>query len=123
MPIGFNPGDLGGGRAGDPPSSRPAPVTRDQPGIDDVLDEIGRGLWNWVAVLTRTVMPIVWSRWTTASDERTCPECAPLDGLAWPDGAGPVPPLHPSCRCARLPAFTEWRSRETTDWELRWSPT
>jgi hypothetical protein len=121
MPIGFNPGDLGGGR-GDPPSSRPAPVAREQPGLDDVLDEIGRGLWSWVAVLTRTISPVVWTRWTTAADERTCPECAPLDGMVWPDGDGPAPPLHPSCRCARLPAFTEWRTRETTAWELRWAP-
>ena len=69
MPIGFDPGDLGGGRGG-PPSSRPAPVTREPPGLDDVLDEIGRGLWNWVAVVTRSVAPVVWTRWTTAADAR-----------------------------------------------------
>ena len=103
MPIGFNPGDS----VEAAPANRHHPGRRrqpdDQPGIDDVLDEIGRGLWNWVAVLTRTVTPVVWTRWTTAADERTCPECAPLDGLIWPDGAGPVPPCTqvaaaPACR-------------------------
>ena len=126
MPIGFNPGELGGGGVRDTATPRPrpvpTPVPASRPSIDDVLDEIGRGLWNWVAVLTQEVTPVVWTRWATAEDERVCPECAPLDGLVWPDGEGSAPPLHPSCRCERVFAFTEWRTRQTTGWELRWMP-
>lgn len=124
MPIGFNPGDLGGGRDTNAPSRPrpvPAPTPPSRPSVDDVLDEIGRGLWNWVSVLTQDVTPVLWTRWATAEDERVCPECAPLDGLVWPDGDGPAPPLHPSCRCERSYAFTEWRTRQTTAWELRWT--
>lgn len=53
----------------------------------------------------------VWTRWRTAEDERVCPECGPLDGLAWPDGEGPSPPLHNHCRCAREFAFVELSAR------------
>jgi hypothetical protein len=56
-------------------------------------------------------MTTVWTRWRTVADERVCPECGPLDGLAWPDGDGPVPPLHNHCRCAREFAFVELSSR------------
>lgn len=105
MPIGFDPGDVGG--------AREVRLT-----VRDVLAEVGRGLWSWVAVLRQEVTPVVWTRWQTAEDERVCPECAPLDGLVWPEGEGPAPPLHPSCRCQRSFAFTEWRVREQTDWQL-----
>lgn len=45
--------------------------------------------------------------WITASDERTCPVCAPLNGQETSVGGmfvtanGPVygPPMHPNCRC------------------------
>jgi len=129
MPIGFTRRDLDAVRN----ARTPRPIIReifdrptirdvvDQPTLQDVFQEIARGLWSWVAVLTQELTPVVWTRWATAVDERVCPECAPFDGLAWPEGDGPVPPLHPSCRCARVYAFTEWRSRETTTWELRWS--
>lgn len=50
---------------------------------------------------------VVWTRWRTAEDERVCPECGPLDGLAWPQDEGPQPPLHDRCRCGREFAFTE----------------
>jgi SPP1 gp7 family putative phage head morphogenesis protein len=33
--------------------------------------------------------------WQTAEDERTCPECAPLDGQVFPLDKLPGPPLHP----------------------------
>jgi SPP1 gp7 family putative phage head morphogenesis protein len=40
-------------------------------------------------------------QWLTADDERTCPECAPLDGKVFKLDA--VPGIqHPACRCARL---------------------
>lgn len=125
MPIGFTPGDLGSGsvRDRDTPPPRPVPTPIPPPSVDDVLDEIGRGLWSWIETLTQAVTPVVWTRWRTAEDERVCPECAPLDGLVWPEGDGPAPPVHPSCRCDRTYAFTEWRTRATTAWELRWMPT
>lgn len=53
----------------------------------------------------------VWTRWRTAEDERVCPECGPLDGVAWPAGTGPEPPLHNGCRCERLFAYVEWGTR------------
>ena len=50
---------------------------------------------------------VVWTRWRTAEDERVCPECGPLDWVAWPEGEGPRPPLHDRCRCVREFAFAE----------------
>ncbi len=39
-------------------------------------------------------------QWITADDERTCPECAPLDGKVFAiDDVPPIP--HPNCRCSR----------------------
>lgn len=55
-------------------------------------------------------VPVIWTRWQTAADERVCPECGPLDGLAWPETEGAQPPLHINCRCARRFAFVEWRA-------------
>lgn len=54
---------------------------------------------------------VVWSVWRTAEDERVCPTCGPLDGARWPEGEGPVPPLHRGCRCAREVDGVEWGSR------------
>lgn len=81
MPIGLDRGDGGWGDAPGPPTSR----------VD--------------------ATPVVWSRWRTREDERVCPECGPLDGIAWPSGEGPEPPLHNSCRCERTIAFVEFVSR------------
>ncbi len=39
-------------------------------------------------------------KWLTAQDERTCPECAPLDGKIFKIDDAPGPPCHPGCRCA-----------------------
>lgn len=41
-------------------------------------------------------------RWLTAIDDRTCPECEPLDNLIF-DMDAPRPPKHPNCRCAVAP--------------------
>ncbi len=38
-------------------------------------------------------------KWLTAQDERTCPECAPLDGRVFKIDEAPGPPKHPGCRC------------------------
>lgn len=42
--------------------------------------------------------------WLTAGDERTCPECGPLDGREFPLAKLPSQPLHPACRCTHVPA-------------------
>jgi SPP1 gp7 family putative phage head morphogenesis protein len=40
-------------------------------------------------------------QWITAHDERTCPQCAPLDGKVFEIDKVPETP-HPACRCSRL---------------------
>lgn len=50
--------------------------------------------------------------WLTAQDEKTCPECAALDGqvadMGKAFGGGVMfPPAHPNCRCAILPVLKE----------------
>lgn len=50
--------------------------------------------------------------WLTAQDEKTCPECAALDGQVTDmgksfDGGVMFPPAHPNCRCAILPVLKE----------------
>jgi hypothetical protein len=62
---------------------------------------------------SRELIPTVWTRWETASDDRVCPVCGPYAGRSWPAGSGPEPPLHPNCRCARRYAFTTWQVRES----------
>ena len=132
MPIGFDSGGFGGGSATatrepvDPwahePASAPPMDERDpwrhapeEPAVPAEL-----GFWTWVEVDASIVYPVVWTRWVTRTDERVCPECGPLDGAVWEEGAGVAPPLHVNCRCARVHAFTEWRTRYATTWALRW---
>lgn len=68
----------------------------------------GRVLQAQRLVAEGTLSSGEWSMmWSTAHDERLCPQCAPLDGQRVPIGGmfltvlGPVqaPPLHPLCRC------------------------
>jgi SPP1 gp7 family putative phage head morphogenesis protein len=40
-------------------------------------------------------------KWITAHDERTCPECGPMDGKVFDLGDDPGVP-HPRCRCSRV---------------------
>jgi SPP1 gp7 family putative phage head morphogenesis protein len=42
--------------------------------------------------------------WVTAGDERTCPECGPLDGKEFPINQAPPTPKHPQCRCLVMAA-------------------
>lgn len=42
--------------------------------------------------------------WLTAGDERTCPDCGPLDGKEYALLGLPSQPLHPACRCTHVPA-------------------
>lgn len=44
------------------------------------------------------------AEWSTAGDDRVCPECADMEGQLLPlDEARGMIPLHPNCRCAFLP--------------------
>lgn len=45
----------------------------------------------------------------TASDERVCPQCRPLNGTRYPLGEFLVPPrnTHPNCRCTVIPVLKE----------------
>ena len=42
--------------------------------------------------------------WVTAGDERTCPECEPLDGQEFPIDKTPPLPRHAQCRCCLMAA-------------------
>ncbi|MGD9712115.1 MAG: hypothetical protein AB7V46_08635 [Thermomicrobiales bacterium] len=106
MPIGWL-GD--GGRVAERPQRRqPAPSWADQV---RALAQTVISNATGVESSSRTYIPTLWTRWQTAFDERVCPVCAPYAGRAWPIGEGPVPPLHPHCRCVRTYAFTSWSVR------------
>lgn len=51
-------------------------------------------------------MPSI-ERWQTARDWRVCHICRPLEGHLYVSGEGPRPPLHPKCRCHRVPVAAE----------------
>jgi hypothetical protein len=91
--------------------------------LEPVWELVGRVVETsrWVLETVAQVYPVTWERWETGADERVCPECGPLHGQAWPDGEGDVPPVHVNCRCQRVYAFTEWRTRWIAEWRLRWS--
>ena len=76
---------------------------------------------RWVLERVAIIEPVEWLRWETMHDERTCPECGPLDGRTWPESrAMPAPPLHVNCRCRIVHARTEWRVRHEPAWRLQW---
>ena len=43
--------------------------------------------------------------WLTAFDDRTCDDCAGMDGSRHPVDGGVRPPLHPNCRCTVIPVI------------------
>lgn len=45
------------------------------------------------------------SEWTAVLDDHVCETCAALDGRSWPIDEGPRSPIHPRCRCSRLPVI------------------
>ena len=121
MPIGWDFSEFDGGVTDwAPPPAVDDPWQVLDPWRDDPDPIPETGFWTWVEVDASSVYPVVWTRWLTQEDERVCPECGPLDGAVWEDGAGPAPPLHVNCRCLRAPAYTKWRTRYATAWELRW---
>lgn len=131
--IGYDAGGPGGaGWSPQPAADRVRDMWR---GRDTWLPRATQALepvWGWVEeVFERTITvletveiltPIPIERWVTAGDERTCPECAPLHGRTWREGAGPLPPVHVNCRCQRVFAFTEWERREVQAWRQRAIP-
>lgn len=130
--IGFDAGGPGGGGwyAGEPRIREAVEetwdwvrgtVTRIAEAVYDWVGEV-IGTFTWVLETVELVYPVRFERWQTQADERVCPECGPLDGMVWEEGAGgPYPPLHVNCRCARALAWTEWRVRWTQEWRLRWT--
>lgn len=107
MPIGFNRGDAGGSSR--PTATRPRSETA-RPSLASEPPAIAEHAAS--SRFREAFLPrITWMRWITANDERTCPECAPLEGTLWREGEGPEPPLHVNCRCVRVVAFVEMGSR------------
>jgi SPP1 gp7 family putative phage head morphogenesis protein len=49
-------------------------------------------------------------QWVATLDDRTCPECAALDGVVMDLGDGDRPPLHVGCRCFMVPVVKSWRA-------------
>ena len=102
----------GGGRSGESRRIQPRRHTssREPVGIQD-FSPVDRAEIR-VDTGQRPVLIVTYrSRWVTAADERTCPVCAPLHGQVFPEGEGPMPPLHRSCRCQRVDAGAEVTSR------------
>lgn len=114
MPISFTDG--GGvrpGKSAGPLTSRPdkgaftpAPVAAPEPGWPDAV-AIGQAA---VATVLARLEPVTVEVYTVRRDGLACPECGPYDGSLWDEGEGPQPPLHPNCRCRRLPHHVEWRT-------------
>jgi hypothetical protein len=48
--------------------------------------------------------------WVSTLDLATCIQCGELDGEVFPVGEGPMPELHPSCRCVRTPIVKSWEA-------------
>lgn len=52
------------------------------------------------------------AEWSTAGDDRVCPQCAPLNGVIMSvHEARGIIPLHPNCRCAWLPYLDDRKSK------------
>lgn len=89
-------------------------------------DAVQRG---WEQGLANGTIPITATKiWVTALDERTCPVCAPMDGVAvgiterfeLPDGNKvKAPPVHVNCRCTVELAY---EGDEISKAEQRWDP-
>jgi len=59
---------------------------------------------------------IVFYIFDATNDARACPTCSALDGKEGPKDAIPRPPLHPQCRCQKLPVSrTELELRKSGD--------
>jgi len=48
-------------------------------------------------------------QWCSTLDDRTCGQCAFLDGRRWKEDNAPQPPVHANCRCLLTPVLASWR--------------
>lgn len=78
-------------------------------------------IYKNVRVLQQEIYPVYWFQFQTRGDERTCPECGPINGRQWPEGAqtAPSPPLHVNCRCSIVQHRVEYRRRNVWSWQSR----
>ena len=53
-------------------------------------------------------MLVTFEVWVTNFTEWTCGQCASLNGALFVQGQGPVPPVHPHCRCERKYHHEVW---------------
>jgi SPP1 gp7 family putative phage head morphogenesis protein len=91
--------------------------------VGDVLDAV----WTWVTEIVEIVRwvraivmelyGVTMERWETHGDERTCPECAGRNGAIFEADSGESPPAHTNCRCRRVYAYTDWRTRPVVVWQ------
>jgi SPP1 gp7 family putative phage head morphogenesis protein len=87
--------------------------------IDDRIDSIGRvraevmartevmTAFNKGALTQYEKLGITEVEWLAGIDDRTCAECALLDGQRFPIDRRPDMPAHPNCRCVYLPVIPE----------------
>lgn len=75
--------------------------------VREVESMARQAAWD-AGLLDGSIAPDTVKVWITAADEKTCPVCAPMDGVqvdlsahfTLPDGSQAlVPPVHPNCRC------------------------
>lgn len=97
---------------------------------DDIVDTVqfvASAIWEWVEtiveivrwvrVVVMEIYGVPMERWQTHADERTCPQCASRNGAIFEQGTGEAPPLHTNCRCQRVFAYTDWRTRPVVTWQ------
>ena len=58
------------------------------------------------------------AEWSTAGDDRVCPDCADMEGRVFTlDEISTLIPLHPQCRCVALPILPGQKPDTTTQEE------
>lgn len=57
---------------------------------------------------------VVLHEWHTHRGASTCPVCASLEGKRFTPETGPIPPMHPGCRCTRDPVLVTLRTAAET---------
>ena len=48
------------------------------------------------------LMSLFYEIYLTKDDELVCEICKPHHGIIYRSNMGPIPPLHPNCRCKRI---------------------
>lgn len=71
--------------------------------VQDLATQVHEKFWDANdELLSRNGYSIKYE-FDASSDSRTCPTCTALDGKIGPKDEIPRPPIHPQCRCAKLP--------------------